>query len=308
MITHILCAAASSEPERAPKNELCNGGEYRSAQVLRCPIESPVNPGIHSGSQTAKHILGLYNQLSSTSTRELEIFIDLHQRSLALPYLVQEILELDWSSQFARVEVLLSHVDLPPVKCPPYLTLRAAPETLQQAVGNGGDMDIVEVWLKNSQSKYLATLTGDGEYRMRDILQAIRVCEEYSFGAVYGSRNQSRRQFLQSIESAYSESRFSFVMSWFANLLLTLLFGLRFQVIFSDPLTGFRVYQRDALKNILLSKAGWRARSTAYVTQLLLANNIEIAEIPVSYRTYRGFTSVRWRLKRGLRHVFSLFV
>jgi 2-phospho-L-lactate transferase/gluconeogenesis factor (CofD/UPF0052 family) len=307
MITHILCATASSKPERALKNDMRDGDEYRSAWVLRGPIESPVNPGIHSGSQTTQKILGLYNQLSSTSTYEIEVFVDLHQRSLALPYLIQEILEIDWSSQFARVEVLLSHVDLPPIKCPPYLTLRTAPETSEQAIGNGGDMEVVEVWLKNSQSKYLATLTGDGEYRMRDILQAVRVCEEYSFGAVYGSRTQSRRQFLQSIESAYSESRLLFVMSWFANFLLTLLYGLRFQVIFSDPLTGFRVYQREALEDILLSKAGWSAHSTSYVTQLLLANNIEIAEIPVFYRTFRGFTNVRWRIRRGLRHVFSLF-
>jgi 2-phospho-L-lactate transferase/gluconeogenesis factor (CofD/UPF0052 family) len=307
MITHILCAAASSEPEKAPKNAMRDADEYCSARVLRRPIESLVNPGIHSGSQTAKGILGLYNRLTSTSIRELEIFIDLNQRSLALPYLLQELLEIDWASQFEQVEVLLSHVDPPPITCPPYLTLRPAPTSLQQAVGNGGDMEIVEFWLKNSRSKYLATLTGDGEYRMRDILQAIRVCEEHAFGAVYGSRNQSRRQFLQSLESAYSESRFLFVMSWCASFLLTLLYGLRFQIIFSDPLTGFRVYQRDALEDMLLSKAGSGRRSASYLTQLLLANSIEIAEIPIFYRTYRGFTNVRWRLKRGLRHVFSLF-
>lgn len=307
MITHILCAAASSEPERALNNGLRDGDDYRSARVLRRPIESPVNPGIHSGIQTANEILGLYKQLSSTSARELEIFIDLNLRSLALPYLLQEMLEIDWSSQFARVEVLLSHVDLPPIKCPPYLTLGTAPAPSQRAAGNGSEMEIVDGWLKDSRSKYLAMLTGDGEYRLRDILQAVRVCEEYSFGAVYGSRNQSRRQFVQSIESAYSESRFLFVMSWFANFMLSLLYGLRFQTIFSDPLTGFRVFQRDALNGILLQKAGSKKHSISYLTQLLLANNIEIAEIPVSYRTYRGFTNVRWRIQRGLRHVFSLF-
>jgi hypothetical protein len=72
-------------------------------------------------------------------------------------------------------------------------------------------------------------------------------------------------------------------------------------------LTGFRVYQRDALKGIVRSQGNSRPRSASYLTGLLLANNIEIAEIPVFYRTYRGFTSVRWRIKRGLRHVFSLF-
>jgi 2-phospho-L-lactate transferase/gluconeogenesis factor (CofD/UPF0052 family) len=308
MITHILCAAASSEPERAPKNDLRDADEYRSAWVLRRPIESPVTPGIHSGSQATKEILGLYKQLSSTSASELEIFIDLNQRSLALPYLLQEMLEIDWLSQFARVEVLLSHVELPPVKCPPYLTLGTAPALLQQAADNGSDMEIVEAWLKDSKSKYLAMLTGDGEYRLRDILQAVRVCEEHSFGALYGSRNQSRRQFVQSRESAYAESRFLFVSSWFASFLLSVLYGLRFQIIFSDPLTGFRVFQRDAMESILLSKATSKRRSISYLTQLLLANNIEIAEIPISYRTYRGFTNVRWRIQRGLRHVYGFFV
>jgi 2-phospho-L-lactate transferase/gluconeogenesis factor (CofD/UPF0052 family) len=306
MITHILSPAENATADKVTANTLCDGTQYCSAQVVRRPIESPVRPGIHGGSQTAREIIELYTRRVSTSTRELQIFIDLNKRSLALPYLIQELLEVDWLNHVNRVEVVFRGVNVPPVQCPPYLALRTyvPPAPVDDT---DGDMQVVEAWLNNSNSKYLATLTGDGEYRVRDIVHAMRVCEEQSFGAVYGSRTQSRRQTLASLEAAYSESRFLFLVSWLANFVLAFLYGFRFQVIFSDPLTGFRVYQRDALKGIVRSQGNSRPRSASYLTGLLLANNIEIAEIPVSYRTYRGFTSVRWRIKRGLRHVFSLF-
>jgi hypothetical protein len=306
MITHILCATASAVPERAVKNNLHGCDQYRSAQVVQRALESPVLPGIHSGSQTAKGILGIYTRLVSTSTRTLQIFIDLNKRSLALPYLMQELMEIDWPSQFTKVEVLLNGVDVPPLGCPQHLAVRGV-QIARDGIESDSDMGIVELWLKGSNAKYLATLTGDGEYRVREILHAVRVCEEQPFGAVYGSRTQSRRQTLASLESAYSESRFLFIMSWLANFFLALLYGIRFQVIFSDPLTGFRVYQRDALKAIVHPTNKSKARSASYLTRLLLANHIEIAEIPISYRTHRGFTDVRWRIKRGLRHVISLF-
>jgi hypothetical protein len=301
-ITHILYSGKSEEPHKALRNDITSG-MYRSAREIRAALENPVAAGTHSGSQTANEILAIFHNPAKDPSRELEIFVDLNKRSLALPYFLQELSEIDWRSKFSHVTVIFNAASLPEVPCPSYLSLRTFADPSEKS---SYDMAVVQDWLKKSQSKYLVTLTGDGEYRMLDILHAIQVCEEQAFGAVYGSRTQSRRQLLGSLQAAYGESRLLFVLSWLANLLLVLLYGLRFQIIFSDPLTGFRVYERDALSSIPMANRRDSSASAAQVTKLLLAHNIEIAEIPVSYRTYSGFTSVRWRIKRGLKHVFSL--
>jgi 2-phospho-L-lactate transferase/gluconeogenesis factor (CofD/UPF0052 family) len=301
-ITHILSSNGSVNPQKTLRDDIASD-TYRYARMTRAPLESPAVAGTHSGSRTATEILTLFHTADTWSARELEIFVDLSRRSLALPYLMQELSEVDWRSRFSHLTVTVNAASLPELKCPPHITLRASGEVRDTSQC---DMAVVHQWLKQGRSTYLVTLTGDGEYRMADILPAIQVCEEHAFGAVYGSRTQSRRQLLASLRATYAESRSLFVFSWCANFLLALLYGLRFQVIFSDPLTGFRVYRRDALGSIPFAQSPRPWASSAALTKLLLAHHIEISEIPVSYRAYRGFTNVNWRLKRGLQHVLSL--
>ena len=301
-ITHILCPEGSANPEKLLPNDI-RSGVYRNAREIKAALESPAAAGTHSGSQTANQLLAIFHNSDKDSSKELQIFVDLNKRSLALPYFLQELFEIDWRSKFSHVTVILNVASLPAVTCPPHLSLHTLGDLSE---GSSSDMAVIQNWLKNSASKYLVTLTGDGEYRMVDILHAIQVCEEHAFGAVYGSRTQSRRQFLGSLQATYAESRLLFVLSWFSNFFIALLYGLRFQIIFSDPLTGFRIYERDALKSIPLADRAHSSASSAEVTKLLLRHNTEIAEIPVSYRTYSGFTSVRWRIKRGVKHVLSM--
>jgi hypothetical protein len=66
------------------------------------------------------------------------------------------------------------------------------------------------------------------------------------------------------------------------------------------------VYRREALRSVELANGRRPWLSGAGLTKVLLAHHIEISEIPVSYRAYRGFTNVNWRIKRGLQHVLSL--
>ncbi len=93
-------------------------------------------------------------------------------------------------------------------------------------------------WLNNGTSLYFATLTGDGEYKLRDVLVGINLLRQGTFGVVYGSRTQSRRQFISSLRSAYGEGSLMYAVSWLGAFVATALFSLRFQVIFSDPPDG----------------------------------------------------------------------
>jgi hypothetical protein len=102
------------------------------------------------------------------------------------------------------------------------------------------------------------------------------------------------------LRAAYGEGTVLFWMSWLGAFFLTMIFALRFKVVFSDTLTGFRIYKHskvnDALRESLSSKP---PRSSLGVTKLLVQNNIEVAEMPVNYRTFRGFTRISWRMRHA---------
>jgi len=42
------------------------------------------------------------------------------------------------------------------------------------------------------------------------------------------------------------------------------------------------------------------------ITKLLVKNRIEIAELPVQYRTFAGFTDPKWRLRRGFANLMGI--
>jgi len=39
----------------------------------------------------------------------------------------------------------------------------------------------------------------------------------------------------------------------------------------------------------------------------LIRQGVEVAELPVLYRTFSGFTDPNWRMRRGLRNLTALF-
>jgi hypothetical protein len=124
---------------------------------------------------------------------------------------------------------------------------------------------------------------------------------------VYGSRTQSRNQFYHSLDSAYGESPFLYTLSLAGGFAFSLMFALRFGVIFSDPLTGFRLYNRSSLASVLGKLSKLDDHSASGITKILMQNGCEIAEIPVLYRTYVGFTNIRWRLLRSFRNAWRIF-
>jgi len=43
------------------------------------------------------------------------------------------------------------------------------------------------------------------------------------------------------------------------------------------------------------------------IVRQLIRKGIEVAELPVLYRTFSGFTDPNWRIRRGLRNLAALF-
>ena len=302
-ITHVLYTNRSTRPELLfPRGGDAPRELFANLQWIEGEFENQTCPGAHSGFQTVRRIFNLYEEAITATEPELDIYINLYQRSLAVSQLIQEFLELPWRAHFKRVRLRLNQVDVPPLDLPDYLEIESVRRDEMFS-----EVHELSDWAASRSSKYLVTLSGDGEFRLADIFLGLDILTQHSFAAVYGSRNQSRNQFYNSLDAAYGESPPLYFFSLLGGFVFSFLFFLRFGVIFSDPLTGFRLYNRGALAGVLAKLARLDDHSASGITRILMQNNCEIAEIPVSYRTFKGFTNAKWRLLRSFRNAWRIF-
>ena len=303
LITHVLYTHQSSKPgQLIPKGEAKLKEILQNLKWIDGDFENPTRAGIHSGYRTVRTILGLHEAAIIAVQPELDIYINLYERSLAVHQLIQEFLELPWHESFKKVRLRFSNAEIPKSNLPPHLVVESV-----EADEMFSETRELREWASSRQSRYLVTISGDGEYRLCDILHGLRIFEQHTFAAVYGSRTQSRNQFYHSLHSAYGESIFLYGLSMAAGFIYSLLFALRFGVVFSDPLTGFRVYNRSALASVLEKFSHSDCHTATGITKIMMQNGCEIAEIPVSYRTFDGFTNIRWRLSRSFLNVWRIF-
>ncbi len=306
LVTHVLYnppepeGSLNSRPNALPLGDPADA-PLKSVKIIQGPLENPAKRGVHSGRAIVKCLRETFESELNFGKRELDVYVDLNERSIALDYLLQEFLELPWHESFSHVRLTLNNVELPKLDLPPHLEVGTSEQDSAFT-----DVSVFFRWLESGSTGYLATIAGDGEYRLADVLSSITLLDSSTFGAVYGSRNQSRRQFMKSLNAAYGESNFLYYSSWATAFVLAAVFGARHQVIFSDPLTGFRVFKRSALADALpVLPRGKRPAGAMGITRALVQAGVEIAEVPISYRTFKGFTNVRWRITRGLKNAWS---
>jgi 2-phospho-L-lactate transferase/gluconeogenesis factor (CofD/UPF0052 family) len=302
-ITHILLNEAGDEAKglRLDPSKLSADGRYRNAVIVKRDFAAGVARKTHNGNVVVREILRLWESGGEVAANpSVEIFLDLYRRSVAIPTLLEEFQEINWLRDFSQVSLRVEG------EAP--LKLDAPPSITAENVQHGGPFpEVLEVldWLNRRGSDYLVTITGDGEYRFRDVRNCIIALRDSEFGAIYGSRTQSRNQFNSSVRAAYGERGIMRLVSSLGAFLLTVLYSVRFQVIFSDPLTGFRVYRRRYVQPLKKLGSGEHATPTS-ITKCLIEHQIEIAELPVRYRTFAGFTNPRWRFHRGLLNLYGL--
>jgi 2-phospho-L-lactate transferase/gluconeogenesis factor (CofD/UPF0052 family) len=262
-------------------------GVLDGVTVMHAAFANPARPHIHNGTAVTDALLGLRAGRAAPS---VEIFADILGRSIASDELVEEYLETDWSG-FAA-----------------HLTLNRATPTdpsvgMVRLDGLFPELAALRDWLAHGTSDYLVLMTGDGAYRFADVRAILHLLEQQpSLGGVFGSRTQSRRQFITSVRAAYGENKLLYWMGKAAAFFLSTAFYLRTGVIFSDPLTGLRVFRRSAVAGLPALKG----RAPLAIVRQLIAQGVELAELPVLYRTFSGFTDPDWRVRRGLANLMGL--
>jgi 2-phospho-L-lactate transferase/gluconeogenesis factor (CofD/UPF0052 family) len=287
-VTHILADTAPRLSAGALTDET-----YRGAVIVRGAYATVARPHVHNGGAIADRVMALRSARDTAPS--IEIFADIHNRSVARDELVEEFLETDWNGSAAHLTLNRIAPDLSGI-----------PVSVAQYDGLFPEAAFFRDWLRNGDAEYLVLMTGDGAYGFRDVQNIIRLLEQQtSLGGVFGSRTQSRKQFITSIRAAYGEHRFLYWLGKAAAFLLSTIFYLRTGIIFSDPLTGLRVFRRHSLLRLPSGTIREGDTPLAIVRQLI-SHGVEVAELPVLYRTFSGFTDPHWRVRRGLRNLLSL--
>lgn len=304
VITHVLIndhAEGVKDAVVAARDAVGKDGTYKGARWIVSQLVNPAKPRVHSGRATIGKILDLYNSDGLPERQEtMRLYVDLTNRPPALDEFMQEFLEVEWQENFSKIDLTIRGAETYTFELPPYLTVHAASSEERFA-----EVREIADWLENGSEDYLVTLTGDGEYRLNDILLGIQLIRNSAFGAVFGSRTQSRKQAKSSMRAAYGEHTVLYLFSLLSSFLLSFIFALRFGLILSDPLTGFRIYHRRRISGIARLRKG-RAKSPISVVKELVRARIEIAEFPVTYITFAGFADSRQRLKRGFMNLYGL--
>lgn len=296
-MTHLLLDRHSS----LQQHKLCLQDSYKNAVVIQDEFVNATNSKVHNGRAVVRQVLTVWETSLASQPKTVDIFIDIEKRSLAIESICEEFSEMDWQSHFTAVSLTVNHVHEDKLR-----SFSHVKKT--QLDGVFPEIQYFTDWLLNGKSEYLVLLTGDGEYRFRDVMLAIKLLEQSHFGAVFGSRTQSRLQFRSSLQAAYGEKKILSFFSFLGSFVMSAILALRFGVIFSDPLTGFRLFRRSKLSHLTSELMSTKHPTPVAIAKFLIKNKIEIAELPVDYRIYAGFTDPYWRIRRGVKNLLSTFL
>jgi hypothetical protein len=303
LISHIFV----NEPRvgRDRQTPLGEVGEasYKSAKIVRDGFESVSQAGAHSGYKVTRLAMEVFQEAKRKSgSQSLEIYVDLLNRGRAFKKLSQEFLDIPWTDHFESVRLIVNRLSVDELSLPDF-----ASSATSDYRGTFTEVEALLEWLTKRDSEYLVTLAGDGEYRLQDILIGVQILKMSSFGAIYGSRVQSSNQLRSALDMAYGERTFLRHISFLGAFMFTMIFALRFRMIMTDPFTGFRIYSRSKINEAFVEDLKRTSAAPAsIITILAVKHKLEIAEIPIVYRTFKGFTKPGWRIVRGLKNISGL--
>ena len=301
VISHVLYNNTNKPENESPcfKDDLSN---YKNIIIKKNNYENIYLPNTHNGSLVISDIVKLWhNSPYKNDLPTLSIYLNFdNRREKELAKILYELLEVNWDL-YSRVLINIFGVNAATEINADFSNIKFS--YYDKVIFD--ETKIFENWIaKKDKSDFIAIIGGDGQYRFRDLALASNILQESSFAAIYGSRTQNRRQNLQSIKAAYSENLLLFFFSFIGSFLISLIMTIRTGVIFSDPLTNFRIFSRSKLSNFKYIKCKSYFFGLSY---LLLKQGFEIAEIPVSYKTYRGFIDSKSRFIKGLKSLANSF-
>ena len=146
------------------------------------------------------------------------------------------------------------------------------------------------LWIENpKRSRFLVIYSCEGETKLSQLLASIELMKRTNLAVLNGSRTQSRRQWLKATGNTYGEGGLRFNLSVFAAIAAVTLTMFRRKQLLTDPLSRCLILDRYALQVNGVSKLCYRGRTIPGLRTFILSKGIEVTEIPIYYKVFRGY-------------------
>ena len=141
---------------------------------------------------------------------------------------------------------------------------------------NYGKGKAVQHGIKKSLGKYVLIQDGDLEYNPKDIVKMCRSIKNEKKISVYGSRYLPLR--LKIFPKYYKNQK---LFSYLANIFFIFQFIILYGKIITDPLTGYKLYEKNFFSKNIINSNGFEADHE--ISAKLIKQNYKIKEVSVSY-------------------------
>ena len=139
------------------------------------------------------------------------------------------------------------------------------------------------------------------EYTPKDIIRLYDAAKNLRNISIYGSRYLPLN--LGFIPRYYKGQNLS---SYFANIVFIILFFILYQRIITDPLTGYKLYEKKFFKNNLIKSKGFEADHE--ITAKLIKKNYKIIEIPINYKPRTKAEGKKINFFDGLKALYTIII
>ncbi len=163
---------------------------------------------------------------------------------------------------------------------------------LQSGKGKG---QAVSQAFQTIKDKYIVMIDGDGTYLPEEIYKLLEPVTSGLVDHVIGNRTGN-----------YQKGAFT-RLNLFGNWILNKIFGFAYGVWLEDILSGYRVFNHDAIKQIELNRTGFEVETE--ITVECVKKNLKIVEVPITYLTRASGAATKLKpLRDGFRIASTIFL
>ena len=166
---------------------------------------------------------------------------------------------------------------------------------------NQGKGKAVQSGISKATGEHVVVQDSDLEYSPKDIVRMYKATKNLKKISIYGSRYLPL--YFGIIPKYYKGQNLS---SYFANIIFIFLFFLLYQRLITDPLTGYKLYEKKFFKNNSIRSKGFEADHE--ITAKLIKNNYKIIEIPINYKPRTKAEGKKINFFDGLKALYTIII
>ncbi len=166
---------------------------------------------------------------------------------------------------------------------------------------NQGKGKAVQLGISKATGDHIVIQDSDLEYSPKDIMRMYKTTINSEKISVYGSRYLPLQ--FGFIPKYYKGQNLS---SYFANIVFIFLFFLLYQRFITDPLTGYKLYEKNFFKKNLIKSKGFEADHE--ITAKLIKSNYKIVEIPINYRPRTKAEGKKINFFDGIKAIYTIIM